>query len=76
MLLAPVAYFADHVETISYSVLGIKSKIAIGSLFNQIQRTKIFFIEVKTITKSPGNGLAETICLSNLEICIKKAEFL
>ena len=54
----------------------LKSEIAIGSLFGQIQRTNFFFIEVKTITKSPGNGLAETICLSNLEICIKKAEFL
>ena len=50
----------------------LKSEVAIESLLRQIQRTKKILLEVKTITKSPGNVIAE---LSNLAIYIKKSEF-
>ena len=55
-----------------YTKLGLqllKSEVAIASLLRQIQQTKNFLLEVKTITKLPGNHL------SNLVIYIKKAEF-
>ena len=34
------------------------------------------FVYTKQLQKLPGNNIAESVCLSNLEICIKKAEFL
>ena len=44
----------------------LKSEVAITSLLRQIQQTKIFLLEVKTITKSPGNGIAESVKSRNL----------
>ena len=39
---------------------------AIGSLFRQTKLPKNFLLQVKTITKSPGNGIAESVKPSNL----------
>ena len=44
----------------------LKSEVAIASLFCQIQQPNIFLLEVKTITKSPGNGIAESVKSCNL----------
>ena len=44
----------------------LKSEVAIASLLHQIQQTKFFLLEVKTITKSPGNGIAESVKSCNL----------
>ena len=45
---------------------GLKSEFAIASLFLQIQQTKKILLQVKKITKSPGNGIAEFIKSCNL----------
>ena len=44
----------------------LKSEAAIASLFRQIQQIKKLLLQVKTITKSPGNGIAESVKSSNL----------
>ena len=44
----------------------IKSEVAIASPFRQIQQPNIFLLEVKTITKLPGNGIAESVKSCNL----------
>ena len=44
----------------------LKSEVAIVSLFRQIQQPNIFLSEVKTTTKSPGNGIAESVKSCNL----------
>jgi hypothetical protein len=44
----------------------LKSEVAIASLFCQIQLTKKNLLQVKTITKSAGNGIAESVKSSNL----------
>ena len=44
----------------------VKSEVAIASLLRQIQQTKNSLLEVKTITKLPGNGIAESVKSSNL----------
>ena len=50
----------------------LKSEVAIVSLFRQIQQTKNFLLQVKTTTKSPGNGIAESVKSCNLH---KKGSF-
>ena len=50
------------------TLLVVKSEVAIVSLLCQIQQTKNFLLEVKTITKLPEMGL---LSLSNLAIYIK-----
>ena len=50
-------------ENLSWQV---KSEVAIASLFRQIQQTKKKLLEVKTITKSLGNGIAESVKSCNL----------
>ena len=50
----------------------LKSEVAIASPLRQIQQTKKMLLEVKTITKLPGNGIAESVKSCNLH---KKAEF-
>ena len=54
-----------------YSLV-VKSEVAITSLLHQTKQPKTFLVEVKTITKSPGNGIAESVKTCNLH---KKAEF-
>ena len=44
----------------------LKSEVAIASLFHQIQQTKIFLLQVKTIAKSLGNGIPESFKSCNL----------
>ena len=44
----------------------VKSEVAIVSLFRQIQQTKNFLLQVKTTTKSLGNGIAESVKSCNL----------
>ena len=44
----------------------LKSEVAIAPLFCQIQQPDIFLLEVKTITKSPENGIAESVKSCNL----------
>ena len=44
----------------------VKSEVAIASLFRQIQQPVISLLEVKTITKLPGNGIAESVKSCNL----------
>ena len=45
----------------------VNSEVAIASLFRQIQQTKKKLLQVKTITKSPGNGIAESVKSCNLQ---------
>jgi hypothetical protein len=51
----------------------VKSEVAIASLLRQTKQPKKKLLEVKTITKSPGNGIAESVKSCNLHK--KKAEF-
>ena len=44
----------------------VKSEIAIASLFSQTKQPKNFILQVKTITKLLGNGIAESVKSSNL----------
>ena len=44
----------------------IKSEVAIASIFHQTKQPKFFLLQVKTITKSPGNGIAESVKSCNL----------
>ena len=44
----------------------LKSEVAIVPLFHQIQQTKKFLLQVKTITKLPRNGIAESVKSCNL----------
>ena len=44
----------------------LKSEVAIASLFCEIQQTKKILLQVKTITKSQGNGIAESVKSCNL----------
>ena len=44
----------------------LMSEVAIASLFHQTKQPKIFLLQVKTITKSPGNGIAESVLSCNL----------
>ena len=44
----------------------LKSEVAIESLFCQIQHTKSFLLQVKTITKPPGYGIADSVKSCNL----------
>ena len=44
----------------------IKSEDAITSLFRRIQQPNTFLLEIKTITKPPGNGIAESVKSCNL----------
>ena len=44
----------------------LKSEVAIVSLFRQIKQPDIFLLEVKRITKSRGNEIAEYVKSSNL----------
>jgi hypothetical protein len=39
----------------------LKSEVAIASLFCQTKQPKTFLLQVKTITKSPGTGIAESV---------------
>ena len=39
----------------------IKSEVAMASLLHQTKQPKKILLEVKTITKSPGNGIAESV---------------
>ena len=48
------------------SFQSLNSDVAIAFLFHQIQQTKFFLLQVKTITKSPGNGIAESVKSCNL----------
>ena len=47
-----------------------KSEVAIASLLRQTKQPKKFLLQVKTITKSTGNGIAESV---KFAIYIKKA---
>ena len=47
-------------------VFELKSEVAIASLFRQIQQPDVFLLEEKTITKSTGNGIAESFKFCNL----------
>ena len=42
-----------------------------SNFIGKVQQTKIFLLQVKTITKSPENGIAESE--SNIAVYIKKA---
>jgi hypothetical protein len=44
----------------------VKSEVAIASLFCQTKQPKTFLLQVKTITKSPGIGIAESVKSCNL----------
>jgi hypothetical protein len=44
----------------------LKSEVAIASLFCQTKRPKTFLLQVKTIKKSPGIGIAESVKSCNL----------
>ena len=44
----------------------LKSEVAIASLFCQTKQPNTFLLQVKTITKSPGNGIAESVKSCNL----------
>ena len=50
----------------------LKSEVSIASLFGQIQQPNMFSLEVKTITKSPGNGIAESKLQNSLVLKLKK----
>ena len=39
----------------------LKSEVAMASLLHQTKQPKKFLLGVKTITKSPGNGIAESV---------------
>ena len=56
--------------TIGYLDFGykplLKSEVAIASLFSQIQQPDIILLDVKTIIKLPGNGIAESVKFCNL----------
>ena len=41
--------------------IALKSEVAIASLFCQTKQPKTVLLQVKTITKSPGNGIAESV---------------
>ena len=67
---------------IHVSISILKSEVAIASLFHQIQQPHIFLLEVKTITKSLGNGIAEYQILqftskrqNSLVLKLKKIDF-
>ena len=44
----------------------VKSEVAIASLFCQTKQPKTFLLQVKTITKSSGIGIAESVKSCNL----------
>jgi hypothetical protein len=44
----------------------LKSEVAIASLFHQTKQPKFFLLQVKKITKSPGNGITESVISCNL----------
>ena len=46
--------------------IALKSEVAIASLFCQTKQPKTFLLQVKTITKSPGIGIAESVKSCNL----------
>ena len=50
----------------------LKSEVAIASLFCQTKQPKTFLLQVKTIAKSPGIGIAESVKSCNLH---KKRQF-
>ena len=41
--------------------IALKSEVAIASLFCQTKQPKTFLLQVKTITKSLGIGIAESV---------------
>jgi hypothetical protein len=49
-----------------YSYVLLKSEVAIASLFCQTKQPKTFLLQLKTITKSPGIGIAESVKSCNL----------
>ena len=44
----------------------VKSEVAIASLFCQTKQPKSFLLQVKTITKSPEIGIAESVKACNV----------
>ena len=44
----------------------LKSEVAITSILRQTKHPKKILLEVKTITKSPGNEIAESVKSCNL----------
>ena len=50
----------------SLPIITLKAEIAIASLLRQTKQPKNFILEIKTITKSPGNGIAESVKSCNL----------
>ena len=43
----------------------LNSEVAVTSLFCQIQHPNFFLLELKTITRSPGNGTATVFTQNN-----------
>ena len=62
-----IFYFRDsNNKKFEISHLMLKSEVAIASLLCQTKQPIIVLLEVKTITKSPGNGIAESVKSCNL----------
>ena len=62
-------YFIDFLwnsSRILIIYLMVKSEVAIASQFCQTKQPKTFLLQVKTITKSPGIGIAESVKSCNL----------
>jgi hypothetical protein len=68
--LRKIHHFGEHDKQIfgpSCFVRALKSEVAIASLFCQTKQPKTFLLQVKTITKLPGIGIAESVKSCNLQ---------
>ena len=55
-----------EVNLLDRNVNELNSKVAIASLLSETKQPNNFLFEVKTITKLPGNGIAESVKSYNL----------
>ena len=55
-----------EVNLLDRNVNELKSEVGIASLLRQTKQPNNFLLEVKTITKLPGNGIAESVKSYNL----------